>query len=100
MRRVRMTPAGMVLAGGAFGIVGYGIGPDVLSDLIYPITVLASIGCTVVGTVRNQAPRLRRPWWAIVAAEVVFYAAAVLRLVLPPDQAQSTNLTASLPDLV
>jgi diguanylate cyclase (GGDEF)-like protein len=100
MRRVRMSPAGVVLAGGAVGVVGYVFGPVVLSGPIFMITVLVSIGATVVGAARNQTPGRRWPWWMIAGAEAVFYTAAILRLLVPPDQARTTTLTASVPDLV
>jgi diguanylate cyclase (GGDEF)-like protein len=100
MRRVRITPTGIVLVGGVSAVVGYCFVPEVLTGLIYTFVVVAATAGMVIGTVRNQRPGLRRPWWAIAGGGVVFYLSAVLRLAVPPDQAGQTSLTASVPDLV
>ena len=71
---------------GALGVGAYPFAPPTVTGGLFVVLVLASIGATVAGTVRNGVPGRRGPWWALVAAESVFFTAAVLRLVLPSSR--------------
>ncbi|WP_033337819.1 GGDEF domain-containing protein [Catenuloplanes japonicus] len=69
-------------------------GGDV-ADYTYLVAIVVAIAGTVVGLMRNQTPANRRPWLAIVAAELCFF----LALLLPNDVTDGDETAALASDL-
>ncbi|WP_344120564.1 EAL domain-containing protein [Planosporangium flavigriseum] len=94
------APAWAFLACGALAVVLYAFGPSVLRLSLFLAVTIGSIVATVTGTLRLRVPGARRPWWALLAAEIAFLGGAVLRATVPGADAMPPGPAALLPDLL
>ena len=94
------TPAGIFLACGAVGLVLYGTGPSTVAAPVFIVVAVGSTIATATGALRNQDAGARRPWWAIVGAEVAFITGALVRFAMAGPGTAPTGPTAIIPDLV
>jgi len=91
-------PSAAFLGCGLLGLVVYAAGPAAVDGPLFLLIVVASITATVVGTLRHLPPGMRRPWWAIVGADIAFLGGAIVRLTVPGAAATPPGLRALIPD--
>lgn len=94
------VPTWAFLACGGLAGLLYAFVPVALTPLLFLVVAVASIVATAAGALRNQVAGARRPWWAIVVAEVAFLGGAVLRAVVPGVDATPPGPVALIPDLL
>ncbi|NJC68560.1 bifunctional diguanylate cyclase/phosphodiesterase [Planosporangium thailandense] len=94
------VPAWAFLAFGGLAAVLYAVVPVALTPPLFLAVAVASIVATAIGARRHQVAGVRRPWWAMVAAETLFLGGAVLRAVIPGVDATPPGPAALIPDVL
>jgi diguanylate cyclase (GGDEF)-like protein len=94
------APAWAFLACGALAVTLHSFGPSMLKLPLFVTVAVGSIAATVAGTLRHQNAGMRRPWWALAAAEAAFLGGVILRLTVPGADAIPAGPAAFIPDLL
>ncbi|HET9516358.1 MAG TPA: EAL domain-containing protein [Actinoplanes sp.] len=86
-----------MLGGGLLAVAGFALAPAALRTPVFVLVATVSMAALLVGTRRHPVPADRRPWWRLLAAQLLFFGATMARLSVPAVTATPPGPAALLP---